>query len=81
MSKIIAIYDNNGISFDRYTIYLKEKHGILNDCFVMSDNPNHSQGIAQHSSGMLGSHNGKKITFDELPKECQSILNNLDYEA
>jgi len=28
----------------------------------------------QHSSGMLSSHNGKRITFEQLPVDCQKLV-------
>jgi hypothetical protein len=77
MSTVIkAVYDNGGKTFDRYSIYTdqaersrdgKRFYAVLG----CSDNPTHPQGFSQWSSGMLGSHNGKKISFSDLPKNVQ----------
>jgi hypothetical protein len=78
--KILAIYDNGGKTFDQYTAYFdfieKEQQGKkFYSCLGMSGNPFHPQGFCQHSSGMLGKHNGKRITFDQLPADCQKAVN------
>ena len=73
--KIKAIYDNGGKSFDRYTVYYDEKDGQFYSCLGMSENPFHPQGCGYHSSGILGRHNGKRISFDELPIACQKAVN------
>jgi hypothetical protein len=76
--KIHTIYDNGGSTFDRYTVYFKgrgtiERNG-LRMCIGMSEHPTHPQGFGQHTSGMIGKHNGKKITFDDLPVDCQQLV-------
>lgn len=70
--KILAIYDNGGKTFDRYTVYFdqKEKENQYL-CLGMSERPFHPQGFGQHSSGQLGRHNGKKIELKDLPVDCQ----------
>jgi hypothetical protein len=40
----------------------------------MSVHPQHPQGFGQWSSGNIGKHNGKKITFEELPEDCQKLV-------
>ena len=79
--KILAIYDNGGKTIDRYTVYYdfieQEKNGkVFYNCLCMSENPFHYMSVCQHSSGMLGRHNGKRITFEQLPEDCQKIVNN-----
>lgn len=74
--KIKAIYDNQGTTFDRYTVYYDNEGVKLNTWFYigMSEHPTHPQGFGQHGEGMIGKHNGKKITFKELPKDCQELI-------
>ena len=72
--KILAIYDDVRFS-DRYTVYFDQKErNNMYSCLTMSINPFHPMGIGQHSSGMLGKHNGKKINFDQLPIDCQNLV-------
>lgn len=73
--KVIAIYDNEGKTMDRYTVYYNVKE--TNDmymCLGMSEKPFNPLGFGQHSCGQLGSHNGKKITFNDLPVDCQKAV-------
>lgn len=83
MKSIKAIYDNGGKTADRYTVYYDaEPRGKMYQCLGMDDRPFHPQGFGQHSSGMLGAHNGKRITFDALPDDCQhAVLRDLGYNG
>jgi len=79
--KILRIYDNGGKTIDRYTVYYDDSYVSHNgeklfNCLAMSDNPFHPQGFCQHSGGQLGRHNGKRITFDQLPLDCQKAVYN-----
>jgi hypothetical protein len=75
--KIRAIYYSQKYA-DCYTVYFNDfyfsRGQKLFNCLCMSENPFHPQGIGQHSSGMLGNHNGKKIAFEALPRDCQKIV-------
>lgn len=75
------IYDSGMKTFDRYTVY------FLDDIFeargnkpkttaylAMSENPFHPQGFCQHGEGVPGKHNGKVISFDKLPPDCQQLV-------
>lgn len=78
--KVKAIYDNEGKSADRYTVYYnavekKDDKNIFYACIGMDDKPFHPQGIGMHSSGVLGRHNGKRIKFNQLPLDCQKAVN------
>lgn len=78
--KILAIYDNGGSTFDRYSIYLNQKETDTTYMVLgMSENPNSPMGFCQHSSGMLGKHNGKRISKEQLPIACQEVLTNYEY--
>ncbi|MBE0471190.1 MAG: hypothetical protein IBX55_16980 [Methyloprofundus sp.] len=72
----IKVYDNNGRSFDRYTIIdLSSPEG--NDCYTAlaaSEDPFHPQGFGQWCSAMLGSHLGREISFDQLPAKVQTFV-------
>lgn len=98
----IRIYDNEGRSFDRYTVVFtgRYRHRIPGDEFFyrgMSKNPGptHPQGfgvsgtspfqIDTNTSGWppkvgQSNHLGKRITFEDLPEECQRVVVD-DYEA
>jgi hypothetical protein len=47
----------------------------------MSDYPRSPTGVAMHSMGMLGPHNGngKEIQLSDLPDDCQKTLAELGY--
>lgn len=86
----VRCYDNGGRSADRYTVLYTGRYTHLTGgsywYMAMSENPTHPQGIGMHgesrsyidnrSWGQRGgySHLGKKITFDELPEECQRVV-------
>lgn len=79
--KIHSIYDFGDTVADRYTVYYKgrgtirmDKGIVLRQCVGMSGAPFHPQGFGQHSEGKPGRHNGKKITWEELPKDCQTLV-------
>jgi hypothetical protein len=78
----IQIYDNEGKTFDRYTVvYMDEPedHQGLLACVGMSEHPFHPQGFGMHSSASPGLHLGKRISFRDLPPDCQRIvLRDLD---
>lgn len=74
-----AIYDSPDY-IDRYTVYYDRpkdwgitERGVYT-CVGMSANPFHPQGFGQHSTGVLGRHNGKRITFADLPPDCQKLV-------
>ena len=80
LESIKAIYDNGGKTFDRYTVYygrFTESRTVrFYQCRGMSANPYSPQGFCQYSDGCIGRHNGKKISFEDLPKDCQSVVIN-----
>lgn len=61
---------------DRYTVvYLDQPEGNgLYACVGMSGAPFHPQGFCQHSTCRLGKHLGKRITFSNLPADCQALV-------
>lgn len=78
----IKIFDNGGKSFDRYTVvYPKQQHpqGAYYPYIAMSEHPTHPQGFGQHGElqppGKAGfGHLGKRISFAELPPDCQKLV-------
>lgn len=76
--KILKIYDNGGETFDRYTVYYDaftdSKAARFHHCRCMSEHPCHPHGFGQYSDGTIGPHNGKEISFDDLPQECRDLV-------
>lgn len=73
----IKCYDNNGKTFDRYTVvYLNNKclRTGLYEARAMSSNPFHPQGFGQYTTVSLGKHLGKVISFDDLPNDCKKLV-------
>jgi len=71
---IHSIWDNNGETLDRYTIVLNSFHDraeTLNECLALSEN---ALGISEFSSCQPGKHLGKKLKFEELPKNIQAHI-------
>ena len=79
----IRCYDlDDGKTFDRYTVVFtgnyKNREGC--DYLGMSENPYHPQGFGQHGWNASPidyprySHIGKKIRFQDLPEDCQTLV-------
>jgi hypothetical protein len=76
--KVLAVYDNGGKTFDRFTVYYDEIESSHNGvemyyCVSMSENSFHQCG-GMHGSGKLGKHNGKEISFGDLPDKCKEVV-------
>ena len=74
IEKTVVIYDNNGETFDRYTVIIDNK-----DVFGMSENPGSAQGFNQWAGNVgkdirIGSHLGKTIKITSVPKEVQKAI-------
>jgi hypothetical protein len=89
--KWIRCYDNGDRSFDRYTVIFTKaniycRNNAEISCFylAMSAHPYHPQGFGQHGESRfpIDSHGhkniGKRITFKELPPDCQKLVRS-DY--
>ena len=72
----IRIYDNGGKTVDRYTVvYMNIQEGPgLYGCRGMSEHPFHPQGFGMYGSAMPGRHLGKRIAFEQLPQDCQKLV-------
>lgn len=73
--KNVKIYDNGGKTYDRYVaIYLNRPEGPLFEARAMSEFPFHPQGFGLYTTAEPGKHLGKRIKFEELPKDCQKLV-------
>lgn len=82
--KYVRCYDNGGKTFDRYTVVFTGNYTHkTNRSYLylgMSTNPFHPQGFGQHgeSNSQIDkpaySHLGKKIKFEDLPKDCKECV-------
>jgi len=83
--KVCRIFDNDGATFDRFTIAFKgyrlAGYGMVYPYLASSENPFHPQGFGQHSESrefLTGKHLGKRVRFESLPVDVQTfILNNI----
>jgi hypothetical protein len=69
--KIKEVYDNEGDSFDRYTIVTNQSDGKYSLCLCLNENPDSPQGFSQFSDCISGPHLGKKIKFTDLPSKVR----------
>lgn len=73
---IKAVYDNGGKTIDQYTIY-------YNHPIIITSIGRLYMGIGvgnnyfNHGEGYLGRHNGKKISWNKLPKYIREKILNL----
>ena len=86
--KYVRCYDNGSESIDQYTVVFtgnfisRKRH-----CWYlsMSTTPFHPQGFAQYGwrerpiDRPTYGHLGKKIKFEDLPEDCQTLIRR-DYE-
>lgn len=81
--KKLRVFDNDGETYDRYTVVLPDKEKVgyelkeYNVCLGLSDDPTHPLGFSQFSTCTLGedgkgTHMGKEISFDSLPDNVKS---------
>lgn len=82
--KYIRCYDNGGKTADRYCVVFtgryRQKTGGVFWYLTMNCNPLHPQGIGIMSESRQQidyptySHIGKKISFSDLPEDCQKAV-------
>lgn len=78
----IRCYDNGGATIDRYTVVFTHTGNDGHMYVAMSADPFWPQGFCQHGSADRAypidypthGHLGKKITFDKLPDDCQTVV-------
>lgn len=75
--KLIRVYDNGGKTLDRFTVvymFAPEKSPNTFTAFGMSERPFAPLGFGQHCIAMPGKHLGKRISFKQLPIDCQQAV-------
>ena len=74
--KNVRIYDNGGKTADRFTaVYMNQPEGRgLFGARGMCERPFHPQGIGMYIAAAPGRHLGKRITFEQLPTDCQKAV-------
>lgn len=74
--QVIRCYDSGPNYTDRYAVFYLDVAEIDGPQAMlgMCAHPFHPQGFCQHGEGILGRHNGKRIPFASLPKDCQSAV-------
>jgi hypothetical protein len=75
---VLRVYDNRGRTCDRYTIIPPRwagaeyrEHAGLWQAIGANDTPFHPQGYGQHVSATPGPHLGRRVRWDELPRDVQ----------
>jgi hypothetical protein len=73
---IHKIYDNEGMTLDRYTILTEPFHfGKSCNTFSFSENAKSAQGINNYCGDVYeNAELGKEISFDDLPEEVKEAL-------
>ena len=79
------VYDNEGQTLDRYTIFPRDpvwdaqarrvtSTRYLRPCLSLSGRPVpwHPQGVSQFTTGMPGPHLGKRISLQALPVDIRT---------
>lgn len=69
IESIVAIYDNGGKTADRYAVYVNQK-----SCLLLSVDCHLPNGVCMWGDGIVGPHNGKAISFDDLPENVQTCV-------
>ena len=76
--KNVRIYDNGGKTCDRYTaVYMNcptDHNRAYFDARGMDARPFHPQGFGQFTIACPGKHLGKRIKFEDLPADCQKLI-------
>lgn len=76
MREKIRVYDNEGKTFDRFTVvYMNERERDGSYAARgMSEHPFHPNGFGQYCSAIPGRHLGKRIPFEALPADCKKLV-------
>lgn len=82
--KNIRIYDNDGQTFDRYTVVdlnqveRPSPDGTIYAALGLSRDPFNPLGFCQHCTAIPGKHLGRRVRFEALPDDVQqAIVQNL----
>jgi len=68
--EIAKVYDNGGLTFDRYTIIFKD----CSETLGLSENCDSSQGFSQFGVVVKGRHLGRQIQFADLPENVRDHI-------
>ena len=71
---IYRIYDNGGMSIDRYTVVLSNPALHCYEALNLSDNCDSPQGVSIFSTVHVGPHLGKKTYSHQLPENVQKHI-------
>jgi len=73
-----VVYDAGENEFDRYTVYYWKRFMSATTghyaYLAASSDPCSPCGLGQHGEGKLGRHNGKQISFSELPDAVRELV-------
>lgn len=69
--RVLYVFDNGGVTVDRYTLITNQKAGGYWLGLTLSQNCDSPQGVSNWVPCELGGHLGKGITFSQLPKKVQ----------
>ena len=80
--RYVRCYDNDGQTFDRYTVVFTGNYKGRKGCnyLAMSEHPTHPQGLGQHGwsnhiiDRPIYSHLGERIKFEQLPEDCKGVV-------
>ena len=83
--KVCRIFDNGGVTFDRFTIAFKgyrvPRNGMVYPYLAASTNPFSPQGFGQHGESkffLTGRELGKRVDIDSIPVDVKTfILQNI----
>jgi len=67
--RIRSIYDNEGRTFDRYTVIFTDGSAL-----GLSSNPDSPQGFSQWGEAVEGSHLGRRIPFKEVAENVRKHI-------
>jgi len=80
MRAITYVYDNGGVTLDRYIIlfdWAKQPGGgrtRFRECLSVSPDPSHPQGVSQWGIAEAGDHLGKLIDYQDLPLNVRTHI-------
>lgn len=81
---VLRCYDNGGKSADRYTIIPPRWAHEFHECrastwsaIAADETPFHPLGIGCSTTAMPGPHLGKRVKWDELPKDVQTFARDV----
>lgn len=76
---VLRIYDNGGKTADRYTIIPPRwaveyrESAAFWEAIGSSETPFHPQGFGMHISAAPGAHLGKRIRWEDLPRDVKTF--------